>query len=244
MPKSLDVGVVPPDWGQDGLTAYLDSVRANQFASFHNKRLIVQDLIHLDAHFVATLDGWRDPSSPIALILLMRSQAALRAGAGAAMSGQLAETPCLLRLCLECAGYAAIVHRDGSLADVFLRRSDGPEARKRVRKEFCPEQITKMVAVFDPHLSQVFAKLYDELIDFGAHPNEGMLISNLKVVRNASDRRLEVAHLSGNGPALDFILRRSVQVGLWSAKVLVALLPERAQSVGADAVVAEMSSRY
>jgi hypothetical protein len=226
------------------LTAYLDSVRGNQFGSFYNKRLVVQDLIHLDASFAAALDAWRDPPSPVALMLLMRSHAAFRAGAGAAMAGQIAEAPCLLRLCIECAGYAAIIHRDDALAEVFVRRSDGDEARKKVRKEFNPGRITNVVANFDPGLSKVFTDLYEGLIDFGAHPNEAMLITSSRSTKAASERKLEVAHLSGDGLPLDFTLKRSVQAGLWAAKVLIALHAERAKRTGMDAVVAEMASRY
>jgi hypothetical protein len=226
------------------LTTYLDSVRGNQFGSFHNKRLVVQDLIHLDASFAAALDGWRDPSSPVALMLLMHSHAAFRAGAGAAMAGQIAQAPCLLRLCLECAGFAAIIHQDAALAQTFLRRSDGDEGRRTVRKRFKAERIAKAVAVLDRQLPQTFTRLYDELIDFGAHPNESMLIASMRLVRTASATEIESAYLSGDGLPLDFTLRRVILVGLWAAQVLVALLPERAKLVGVDAVVAEMASRY
>lgn len=109
----------PPDWGCDSLTRYFDAVRANQFASYHNKRIVAQDLIRVDGLLADALCDWQDPAAMMPAMLFYRSHAAFRAGAGAALAGQTAEAPCLLRLCLECAGYAAVIGKKHQTAETF-----------------------------------------------------------------------------------------------------------------------------
>lgn len=46
-----------PGWGQDPLTQYVDNCRANQFATFANKRSAVIDLTTIDGMFNKLLNG-------------------------------------------------------------------------------------------------------------------------------------------------------------------------------------------
>lgn len=234
----------PPGWQRESITQYLDAVRANQFATFHNKRIVVQDICRLDRGFAETLEGWRDPDPFFPALLLLRSHAAFRASAGLAMAGQGAEAPCLRRLTLECAGYAAMIHRDESLAEVWLRRSDNEQARNQVRAMFNIGRMTVAVRQLDTTLADVFSRLYEDAIDFGAHPNELMMTSNLKMERQGDVCLLQSIYLQGEGMALDVALKRTVQVGLWCAKVFVALYPARTAEFGISAAINEIAPRY
>jgi hypothetical protein len=51
-------------------------------------------------------------------------------------------------------------------------------------------------------------------------------------------------YLHGDGLMLGFTLKRTVQVGLWSAKVLACLFPARAVEVGAGGVIHDISPHY
>jgi hypothetical protein len=162
----------PPDWAQYDMMGYFDALRVNQFATFHNKRIVVQDICRVDRLLADALHGWRDPPVLVPVMLLLRSHAAFRAGAGAAMAGQAAEAPCLLRLCLECAGYAAVIGEDQEIAEAFSRRSDSDAAKTKVKSAFNAGRIKAAVGALDAKLAKVFSVLYESLIDFGAHPNE------------------------------------------------------------------------
>lgn len=235
-----DVREPPPDWAGYALTNYFDGMRVNQFATFHNKRILVQDICRLDRLFADALQGWRDPPSLVPALLLLRSHAAFRASAGASLAGQLAETPCLLRLCLECAGYAAVIGQDQTLAQTFLRRSESEMMRKKVRAAFNPERIKAAVGSLWP----TFKALYDGLIDFGAHPNEDMIIGSLRMDRRSDETSLDAVYLHGDGPMLDVTLKRTIQVGLWSALVLSSLFPKRAAEVSAAATIDALRPHY
>lgn len=234
----------PPDWGCDSLTRYFDAVRANQFASYHNKRIVAQDLIRVDRLLADALYDWQDPAAMMPAMLFYRSHAAFRAGAGAALAGQTAEAPCLLRLCLECAGYAAVIGKKHQTAETFLRRSDGESAKKRVRAAFDGKSIKAAVRALNVQVGSAFDRLYESLIDFGAHPNEQMIVANSRMVRGELGTKIDSLYLRGDSQALDLTLRLTVQVGICSAKIFSAVFPERAAQVGTDALIEAIAPVY
>ena len=242
--RKSDGREAPPDWGRDDLTSYLDAVRANQFATYHNKRIVVQDLIRVDRLLADALHDWQDPGPIVPAMLFYRSHAAFRAGAGSALAGQTAEAPCLLRLCLECAGYAAVIGNEHETAETFLRRSDGDRAKKRVRAAFDGRSIKAAVGALDVQTGNAFGQLYENLIDFGAHPNEGMIVANSRMDRRDSATKIDSLYLQGNGKALDLVLRFTVQVGICSAKIFVAVFPERAAKVGIGEMIEVIAPVY
>jgi hypothetical protein len=223
---------------------YLDVLRTNQFATFHNKRIVVQDICRLDRLLADALHGWRDPPALVPAMLLLRSHAAFRAGAGAAMAGQAAEAPCLLRLCLECAGYAAIIGEDQKIAEAFLRRTDSDAARREAQAAFNAGRIKAAVDKLDENLKIVFSTLYESLIDFGAHPNELMMTASSRMERRDTETILNTIYAHGDGLTLNWTLKRTVQVGLWSAKIFVHLFPSRGAEIDADRIIGDISSVY
>jgi hypothetical protein len=221
----------------------MDASRSNQFATFHQKQAVVQDICLIDRVFSEFARDWRNPSNPLSALLLLRSHSAYRVSAGAAMAGQAGEVPCLHRLSLECAGYAVIIDNDPTLGETWLRRGESDDARKAARKAFTPARIAGAVGSCEPKLATIFGKLYDEAIDFGAHPNELQMTSNLRILPGERERRFESIYLQGDGMPLDLALRRSVQIGIWCAKVFALLFPERA-SDEARAAIENVAGQY
>ena len=217
----------PAGWEREALTGFLDLTRANQFGTFYNKRSVIRDICDLDQLFwetAGTLDG---PGNVLPGNLFHRSHSAYRAGAGLAMSGQCAEAPCLLRLCLECAGYAALMQFDGIKAqETFMRRMEGDNPKKAAKKAFTAQRALIKLRERDRELATVFSSLYESLIDFGAHPNELMISSNTTMSRNSAQVSLEIIYLHEDGPALDLALKRVAQTGICSLEIFALLFPD------------------
>jgi len=96
----------PDGWGRDPLTEYLDAFRANQLATFANKRSAIVDLTTIDKMFRTLIDGAMNPKPFLPMSFLQRAHSAFLAAAGAVMAGQIYEAQALLRVCLEQGAYA------------------------------------------------------------------------------------------------------------------------------------------
>jgi hypothetical protein len=106
---------VPPGWGKDELTKFLQAAHANQHATFFQKRAETGLLIAIDAEFVKVSASWLNPPSEILAMLFLRCHAAFRTASGLAMSGQAAEAFVQCREMLEYAAYAVQIHANPSL---------------------------------------------------------------------------------------------------------------------------------
>ncbi len=162
----------PPGWALDTLSTYLDEFRGNQWATFHNKRPEVRDLIAIDALFDRLLNGAKDPDPQMPMTFLLRAHAAYRAAVGLVMGGQLYEAQALLRLCLEHASYGFFIGGDTARWTRWMKRNDDEKSRKVVREEFTAGAIRRAIKKADAKIGGHFEFLYERLIDFGAHPNE------------------------------------------------------------------------
>jgi hypothetical protein len=65
-------GDVPPGWGRDALTKFLDKVRANQLGTFANKRGAFERIAAIDQVFVAILGGLSNPGKLLETMLFFR----------------------------------------------------------------------------------------------------------------------------------------------------------------------------
>lgn len=235
----------PPDWGEESLTQFLDDVRRNHFATFHQQRVIVQDVSKIDQALAGVLQNQTaDEGELPGLLMFQRSHGAYRAAASVTFATQCAEAPCVLRLALECAGYAALLVDDQRLAELWLRREESPESKRAVRDAFTPTKTQNAIAQRDRDHAALFRRLYDELIDFGAHPNPNMVLGSLTMTRTEQNTRVSSAYLPGGGPLLDMMLRRLVQVGIWLLRLFALLFPARAKAGSVQDVLTTISPIY
>lgn len=235
----------PPGWGQDLLTQFLDTARRNQFATFANKNVAMNDLISLDSMFTKLVT---DPVTaklfgPMSFFL--RSHSAYRAAVGAVCSGQIYEAQALLRSCLEHAAYAHYVADEPPRYEVWLNRHESLDTKKSVRTEFLLKKIVEVLTVSSEDLGSIFSKLYEHTIDYGAHPNErGVSLNSELMMTDGGEKRFSAVYLQRDGLALDLGLKNAAQVGLWALSVAALIDPARVQRHGIDQGLAEMRRRY
>jgi hypothetical protein len=164
--------------------------------------------------------------------LLFRSHAAYRAGCGTAMAGQAPETFTQLRSCLEYAGYALHIFKTPEVGLTWLSRHDDIKSLAAVRREFQAVKIEQVVASVDPSLGRIYSQLYQTAIDFGGHPNERGVTSNMQM-KDADDvRHVMHLYLHGDGIQLQHALKLTAQTGLCSLHILQHIFAERFALIG------------
>lgn len=234
----------PPDhWGEDSLTQHLQTYGSNQFATFANKGQPMEDLIHIDALFERLLKGAINPRPHYPMLFMLRSHAAYRAGVGAVMAGQLYESQAVLRLCLEHAAYGFYIGADRNRMERWLRRGDSDGNRTAVRKEFHNNKIRAYIEGQAPVLCGQFDLLYNQLIEFGAHPNEQGYSLNSTITNVSGNTHFDALYLQKDGLPLDQSIRTAAQVGLWPLLLMQLLYRERYELLGIRAELNELRKR-
>ena len=160
-----------------------------------------------------------------ASILLLNAHASLRAAMRLAFSGQLLPVFMTLRGSIESALYANAMVRNPELQEVWLKRDSGENARQTCRDEFTAGKMFRSLSkAQDREFSDRLREIYDTTIDFGAHPNNRLLISSTHFEElTTGEHALNFAYIHGVG---SFELRQSLvacaEIGL--AVFFVALI--------------------
>ena len=144
-----------------------------------------------------------------ASILLVNAHASLRAAMGLAFSGQLLPVFMALRGSIESALYANSMVQDPSLQDVWLNRGRSENGRRTCRNEFTARKMFSfMTQAHDLEFSDRLREAYDATIDFGAHPNNRLLLGSVRIETiGTGEQALNFAYLHGAG---SFELRQSL----------------------------------
>jgi hypothetical protein len=174
----------PAGWEKPQLTGYLESLWSNSVATFANKRES-RRLCHIDDAMFEVAKDWKGGSptaeSIVPLMMYFRAHSAFRSAAALGMGGATVEGMAVLRLALEFSGYAALLRQETRLAKIWWDRDLTEEAEKQVRRAFQHRPIVVAIEARNPTLAKVYDELYDRTIQFGGHPNEKSITSNLKL---------------------------------------------------------------
>src|SRR3546814_20630059 len=110
----------------------------------------------------------------------------------------------------------------------WLRREESDDNRKALRKEFHNDKIKAHIHATAPVIGEQFNRLYSQLIDFGAHPNEKGYSLNTKIKRTGhGDAHIQTVYLQAEGIQLDMRLRVASQNRPWALQVLQPVNSER-----------------
>ncbi|MBY5318208.1 hypothetical protein [Rhizobium leguminosarum] len=237
-------GSAPPGWGKDTLSAYLEEFRGNQFATFHNKRPGVADLVALDGLFERLLKGAKNPVPQMPMTFLLRAHAAYRAATGLVMGGQLYEAQPLLRLALEHASYGFFIGADQARWTRWMKRTEDEKSRKAVREEFTAGAIKRALKKTDAKIGGHFEYLYERLIDFGAHPNEQGFSMSTTLRREPGETHILSIYLHDDGIPLDFALKNTAQVAICVLQIAYLIYPNRMELQGIRHDLDQITTKY
>lgn len=223
---------IPPGWGQDSLSEFIENAWHNTFASFHNLKtwyVLLRDTHLVFDNIAHNLD--RTPDW-FASFFLFRSHSAFLGGVRLGLSGQIPEAYMVLRGCLENALYGLYVSRTPSSQETWLRRHDDDASKRAVRNEFRLQNLLNLLKSEDVKLYHVASELYDRTIDLGGHPNEKAFFSVMKQTEDAAKLTFNSGYLIGNEPALQLALKSSAQIGTCALSIFQRIYPERFAILG------------
>lgn len=228
-------GGTRPDWGNDELTKFLDITRNNQRATYQKKGELVDRLIAIDHLFHTTIKDWTNPQNQVCASLFIRCHSAIRAAMGLAMAGQAAECFPLCRVALESAAYAAHIHNNEELGVVWLNRHKNNTSKQEQRNLFNPAAVVASVKKSNQHAAERFQKLYQRTIDFGAHPNEMAVTTNLKITKGEGKTEFLSIYAHGDGVPLEHALKTAAESGLVALEILQIVFKARFELLGVNA---------
>lgn len=210
----------PQGWGAKDLTAFLDLVRNNQYATFANHRDAVSVLERIDSAFMRIGSHLLNPKDQLTPFFLYRSHSALRAASACAMAGQTVETFVLLRSCLEFAAYALQIDKVQGARQKWLDRHKDESSRKAATNAFRMDHMRPTIAKCDARLEKIFGGLYQRCIEYGAHPNEQAVWGSLQLKEGADRVEVLQIYLHKDGAALRAAVKGTAEIGLCALFIL------------------------
>lgn len=228
----------PPGWNESRLGPFLESMWSNTIATFANfgEAQRARDVDALFGHFVENASRVKNKAAVavgLPLLLVIRAHAAFRAGASLALAGAIPEAMAALRLCLETAGYAAMMQGNETLSMVWLNRGNSSDAKNAARRAFRHAGVHESLVHRDAKIAEIYDQLYEYLIDGGAHPNELGLMQSLQV-ENLSDggARLTQMYLQADTKVLQYGVRAISKVGVCALMIFETMYSDEFQELG------------
>lgn len=222
----------PPEWGDDPLTDYFEIAHKNRWASFVHEREGVDLLLRIDAWLETLRKGLINPKHNVSALLLLRAQLLFRATCDPALSSNHYASMPVQRACLEAAAYALWCAKDAEALKVWMDRDESNQTKKAARSFFKHGDTNKAIARCDTKLAEIYAKLYDRAIDFGAHPNALGIWAGSDIQPDGDDFEMMQIGLHGRGVALDAAMKASAQAGVFTIRIAELIWPERVGLLG------------
>jgi hypothetical protein len=211
---------------------------SNAIATFANlgEARRVQDIDLLLAHFVENASRIKNKgavSVGLPLLFAIRTHSAFRAGASLALGGAVPESMATLRLCLETAGYAAMMQGNEPLSMIWLNRGDNEQTKATARNAFRHSEVRSALEKRDITVAGIYQNLYEYLIDGGAHPNERGFIENLQVEHlEDGGARLTQIYLQADPDVLERGQRAAGKIGVCALMIFEMMYPDDFRELG------------
>ena len=215
VPASFPKRAVPPDWGNDLLSEFLQVAHENAFHVFTRHRPVFDLIALIHATFDVAV-GIAARAEPQWLAFFVgRSHSAFLAASRLALSGQVAESFAPLRVAIETAWYALHVSADPEGTErmkVWLSRDDSEETKWKTIKEFRAGEMKATHADRDPETARILEGLYERCIAFGAHPNPSGVLTS--IIRHEDEKTLthNILYLNAQVLPLMFALKTGAEV--------------------------------
>jgi hypothetical protein len=213
------------------------NARDNQVATFANKTQEFARLAAIDRAFLTVVKDWINPASEVAAMLFLRSHSAYRAATMLACAGQAVECYAVNRTALEFAGYAIHIHRNPADAMIWLDRRKNSAALKAARRGFSHDKILASAKSANLHAAQRFESLYQQTIDFGAHPNELSVTGHIAMVEEDDRRVMNSIYLHSDDTGLAMAMKTTARCGVCSLELLQCVFNARFELMGVNAMM-------
>ena len=229
-----------PEWGADTLSEFIDKAFHNIAATSVNLPAEYGALRKIHDIFLKITDNLHQSPEIISGFMLFRTHSSFLAACRLCLSGQLPETFMVLRSCLESALYGLYVHGDNARQLVWLLRHDNDAAMKEMKQQFTVRKVMDHLGVLDAKTQDIAQKLYDRTIDYGGHPNEKAVFTQMGTHRENTRINFRHDHFVCGAPFLNGCLKTTAQVGICSLDVFYYVFRDRYRILGMDAELNEI----
>jgi len=230
----------PPTWGSDPLSTFFADAEFNtrvtalRFAPIYK---LLQNTHELFRRFEEAIEKDGREELLVPRFLMVRAHASVLAGLRLAMSGQTTEAFPVLRSAVELAWYALHIAKDPSPPQrltIWLNRNESDADKARCKSEFTIRNVRRTHEGLDADTAGTMLQLYEQLIDFGAHPNQIGVMAAMTKSESGKQVNFSVGILSPQPPATAFALRTAVGVAIGALKAFQFIFPERFTLLGID----------
>ena len=231
----------PPDWDDDPLSVFFrdaeqnDRVTALKFPKVYELLGQVHSLFQKSEEAIKN-DHWSE--LVVTRLLMVRSHSSFLAGIRLVMSGQVPESFPVLRSVVESAWYALHMTKDPGGTkryEIWQLRDENDEAKKRCRNEFTVARVRQTHEEQEAAGARELHKVYETLIDCGAHPNQlSVMTALVKTEETDNQVTYDVGILQCKPSSVRFALRMAVATAIGALKTFQLVFPERFTIAGLD----------
>lgn len=218
----------PPHWGADPISTHAQSFAENIWASFHHKKRPLNKFNEIEFIFEKLGKNLAEPKENLVTALcIIRAHSAFNCASLLAMGGHLGEVYALNRLCLEYAGYAALMKDNEEIQATFLKRHKDEISFLKQKGEFHAKNISAAVSLLDKQTGIIYDKIYQTSIDYGAHPNEKALTSNGALEIKNGQHIIKQKFLNCDDPYMGFAMKFTAQTAVCALDIFSKIFPAR-----------------
>ena len=231
----------PAGWGNDSFSEFMIMAEENGYATFQNGKPHYKKLSEIHDIFRKAIDAMHNSANWFELLFFIKAHSVFLAASRLGLATQVAETSPLIRSIIENTLYGFYLHKHPEHAETWLKRNRSDEAKKEVKKIFVIGTIFDTLRDSSPSLETIARKLYEQSVDYGAHPNEKGLTMALKYTKGENSIRYDVTHLTDNPIPIIFCLKFIARAAVLCLKILQLVLTERFKITGLDIDIENVS---
>lgn len=173
--------------------------------------------IRIDSLFRKAIRTPMNDGDDLFRLLISRSHSYYLNSIRMAMSGATPEAFALSRGAIESVLYAFYVFKNFELATLWLTRADN---KKKFRQTFIIGNTLGKLKSSNSELGHDVEKVYEQSIDFGAHPNEMSITSNITITVTDNQRELKFHYLSESLLSRYHCLQETIKVGIHALAIV------------------------
>ena len=163
-----------------GFESFMSACENNQRSCSARFPWYRQRLEGIHDAYCALFDGLTNTKDWAIGIFALRAHSAYLAAARLALSSQTVEAYVMARACLEASVYGVFLHHHREHILVWRDRDLDDASRRRFHEVFKIGPMKAFLSSIDRMTGERVSKLYDQAIDFGAHPNPLGVLSTME----------------------------------------------------------------
>jgi len=237
---ALKAPPVSPDWDKITLSTAFEMSEGNLqegLATYPQVSAVLEELHRILLRVTSCVQHDGRESRIVPRMLMTRVHSTIVAASRLAWGGHVYEVYPLLRVAIEQAWYALHMASDpkGTVrARTWLCRNDNAEAMKQCKLEFKVGSVRGTHEALDEPSASEMQRLYEWMIDFGAHPNQMGMLSILERSADSDNHVYGMPVLTASPLPRLLALRMTANVGVGVLHVFRLIYPERWRIAGLD----------